>query len=455
MNSCNTKRFPKIRLHKDQQHSDLSGFYNLSVKKRLGVLKKFAHLSRNEINALKKCGSLGLKTADRMVENVVGTTEFPVGIATNFIINGKNLLIPMAIEEPSVIAAASNAAKLARQTGGFKTESDEPIMIGQIQLVGLNNKQCEKARVKILMNKKHIIRICNNKDSVMVKLGGGIKDVEVRKLDTSRGKMLVVHLIVDVRDAMGANSINTMAESVSPYLEELTGGKARLRIISNLAIYRMSRATAVWSRKVLGDDLIEGILDAHALAETDPFRCATHNKGVMNGIDSVLIATGNDFRAVAAGAYSYAAYKPGHNSLTTFYKDKNGDLVGTIEIPLAVGIVGGATKTNPVSQVSLKILDVKTAQELAQIAACVGLANNFAAMRAMIKEGIQRGHMKLHAENIATTAGAKPNEVKIISKRLIESNCISVGNAHEIIKEMRKTKREKKIKTIKKRFLYK
>lgn len=441
----------KNSVKRQQMHSDLSGFYKLSIKKRLELLRKFAKLSNDDIKALKNCGSLNLKLADGMIENVVGTIEFPFGIATNFKINGRDVLIPMALEEPSVVAAASNAAKLTRPTGGFFAESDDPIMIGQIQLVGLTDKQCIAGRTKILVNKKNIIRICNNKDSTMVKLGGGVKDVEVRKIDTRAGKMLIVHLIVDVRDAMGANCVNTMAEAVSPYLEGLTGGKTRLRIISNLALRRMVRSKAVWSKHVLGEELVDGVLDAYAFAEADPFRCATHNKGIMNGIDAVLIATGNDFRAVEVGAHSYASYNSGYSPLTKFYKDDKGNLAGAIELPLAVGIVGGATKTNPVAQVALKILDIKSAQELAQIAACVGLANNFAAMRAMVKEGIQYGHMKLHAKNIAISAGAKPKVVDAVTKRLVKSGEINVANAHKIIKVLKKERRKKIISKVKKR----
>lgn len=409
--------------------SDLSGFYDLSVDGRLSIIKKSCALTDEEAETLRKTGCL--PHSDRMIENVIGTIELPLGIATNFIVNGRDVLIPMAIEEPSVVAAASHAAKLARP-GGFTTSSDEPIMIGQVQLLDAKKGSKEK----IYEARDRIFETANMKDSVLVKLGGGLKDIEVRELDTPRGKMLIVHLLVNVQDAMGANAVNTMCESVSPFLEEITGGRSLLKIISNLAVHRLTRAETVWKKEMLGGDVIEGILDAYAFAQADPFRCATHNKGIMNGVDAVLIATGNDFRAAEAGAHAFAAVD-GYRPLTNYGKNGNGDLVGAIELPMVSGIVGGATNSNPIAKISLKILDVKRAHELSEIAACVGLANNFAALRAMVKEGIQRGHMKLHAHNIALTAGATHEEALKITEMMLVEKKISVARAAELLSEIR------------------
>lgn len=412
--------------------SDISGFYELTVEERLAIVKKSCSLTDDETDVLKKTGCLSLSTSDRMIENVIGTIELPLGIATNFVINGHDVLVPMAIEEPSVVAAASNAAKLARP-GGFRTKSDKPIMIGQIQLMDAN----QDSKTKILMTKTKIIEVANSKDSILVKLGGGLKDVEVRELESNRGKMLIVHLLVNVMDAMGANAVNTMCESVAPLLEELTGGRSVLKIISNLAVHRLVYAEAVWKKEVLGEGLIEGILDAYEFALVDQFRCATHNKGIMNGIDAVLMATGNDFRAAEAGAHAFAALG-GYKPLTEYYKDDQGNLVGKIKLPMVTGIVGGTTNSNPIAKISLKILGVKHANELGEIAACVGLANNLAAMRAMVKEGIQMGHMKLHANNIAIVAGATHDEVPQITQIMLSENKISVARAAELLKELRR-----------------
>jgi len=336
----------------------------------------------------------------------------------------------MVLEEPSVVAAASNAAKLSE---GFETSSSEPIMIGQIQMVKVKN--AGKAVKAIKKKEKELIEKAMAVDSTLVKFGGGPRKIEARAI---KG-MLIVHLLVDVRDAMGANAVNTMCERISPVLEEITGGKARLRILSNLAVHRTAKAKAVWKKEKIGGEAIEAILDAYKFAAADQFRATTHNKGIMNGVDAVAIATGNDFRAVEAGAHSFAAYKKKYSPLTKFYKNKSGDLVGEIELPLAVGTVGGATKTHPTAKIAVKILGVKGAQELAEIMAAVGLANNFAAMRALATEGIQRGHMKLHAKNIAIQAGAEGTRVEEIAKQLAEEKNINVGRAKEII-EGKKTK---------------
>ena len=411
--------------------SDISGFYEFSVEERLEIVKRRCSLTDDEADLLKKTGCLSLATSDRMIENVIGTIELPLGIATNFVVNGRDILVPMAIEEPSVVAAASNAAKLARPEG-FTAKSDKPMMIGQIQLMDAP----AHSKGKILSAKTKIFEIANSKDSTLVKKGGGLNDIEVRDIDSGRGKMLIVHLIVDVRDAMGANAVNTMCESVAPFLEELTGARSVLKILSNLAVHRFAYAKAVWKREILCDDLIEAMLDAYAFAVADPFRCATHNKGVMNGIDAVLIATGNDFRAAEAGAHAFAAMG-GYKPLTSYYKDDDGNLVGTIKLPMVAGIVGGTTNSNPIAKISIKILNVTHASELGEIAACVGLANNFAAIRAMVKEGIQKGHMKLHANNIALAAGATHDEVPKVTSMMLAENKISVARATELLEELR------------------
>ncbi len=426
------------RLSTRRLSSSISGFHKLNVRQRLRILKNYAVLTDEEISVIRKCGSLNIKTADMMIENVIGTTHLPLGIATNFMINKKDYLIPMALEEPSVVAAASYAAKLARHGGGFTASSDLPLMFGQAQIVGLTRWKCIRSRIALMRNKKKILELANRQDSIITKLGGGAKNIEARVLKTSRGYMLIVHLIVDVRDAMGANLINTMLEAISPCLEELTGGRVRLRIISNLAVMRTVKARAVW--KNLKEDVVNGILDAYAFAEADQFRCTTHNKGVMNGIDAVAIATGNDFRAIESAAHSYASFnkKNKYRSLTRYEKDKNGNLIGMIEIPIAAGIVGGATRTHPVAPVAIKILGIKSSQELAEVMACVGLANNFAALHAMVKDGIQKGHMRLHAKNIAIMAGAKGPMIQRIAHKISEEKNITVSRAKEVLGKLKR-----------------
>jgi hydroxymethylglutaryl-CoA reductase len=422
-----------------EKTSQISGFYKLSPKERLEKVKEFCELTDEEIVALEKTGSLDLEQADRMIENVVGTFELPVGIAVNFVINGKDYLIPMAIEEPSVVAAASNAAKMARQKGGFQTSNTGPIMIGQIQLT--NVKDPYGAKMTILANKEEILKIANEQDPVLVKFGGGAKDLEVRVVETASGLMVVNHLLVDCRDAMGANAVNTMAEAVAPYIEKITGGRVYLRIISNLATYRLARAKAVFEKEALGGEgVVDGVIEAYTLAAADPYRCATHNKGIMNGITAVVRATGNDTRAVEAGAHSYASISGHYSPLTVWEKNADGDLVGTIEIPTAVGLIGGATKTHPTAKAAVKILGVKTAQELGEVMAAVGLAQNLGALRALATEGIQKGHMALHARNIAIMAEAPKDIVDEVVKRLVARGKIRVDIAKEIIDEITKGK---------------
>jgi len=343
----------------------------------------------------------------------------------------------MVIEEPSVVAAASNAAKMARPGGGFTASLSGPVMIAQVQLVEAPDP--ELAKKTILEHKMDILEICNRQDPLLIQAGGGAKDVEVRVIGTIRGPMVITHLLVDTRDAMGANAVNTMAEAVAPAIEEWTGGRVYLRILSNLAVHRVVRAMAVFDREAMGGEaVIEGILNAYAFAEADPYRAATHNKGIMNGISSVVLATGNDTRAIEAGAHSYAALKGRYTSLTKYEKDADGNLVGSIEVPMAVGIVGGATKTHPVARIALKIMDIRGAAELAQIIACVGLAQNFAALRALATEGIQRGHMGLHARNVAVSAGATGELIEKIAEQMVKEKKVRADRAKELLEELTK-----------------
>lgn len=444
-----------------EKTSKLSGFYKLTLDERLKIVTDFANLTPEEANTL-KTGGLPLDTANRMIENVIGKMELPLGIAANFRINGKDYLIPMALEEPSVVAAASNMAKLARTKGGFAASSTEPVMIGQIQLINVENP--EDAKKAILAKKSEIIARANEVDPVLVKFGGGARDIEARVIDTEKGLMVIVHLLVDCRDAMGANAVNTMSESIKQTLEEISGGKALLRIISNLAIYRLARSTAVFDKTELGgEEVVDKIILAWAFADADPFRGATHNKGIMNGIDSVAIATGNDFRAIEAGAHAYAAYsgkytiaelfpvktKGRHSgkyktlagkykTLTKWSKNSDGDLVGEIELPLAAGTIGGATGTNPIAKTNLKILGVKTARELSEVMASVGLAQNLGALKALTTEGIQRGHMELHARNIAVMAGATGAEIDKVVEVLVAEKKVRVDRAKEVLDDLRK-----------------
>lgn len=374
------------------RNSSYSGFFKLPMEKRLSEVAEFASLTEEERGILSSADSLDADKADHMIENVIGKFALPMGVAINFTINGRDVIIPMVCEEPSVVAACSNAAKMARPSGGFKASSSGNVMIAQIQVMGVPTPSASKSM--ILEKKGEIIRICNEKDPVLVKMGGGVKDVEVRIIETLEGTMVIVHLLIDTGDAMGANAVNTMAEAVAPYIEEITGGSVELRILSNLADHRLVRARAVWKKEDIGgQEVVDKILNAYAFAEADSYRAATHNKGIMNGIVPVVIATGNDTRAIESGAHSYAARKGRYTSLTTWEKDENGDLVGSIEMPMAVGLVGGATKIHPAAKTAVKILGIDTAAELGQIIACAGLANNLAAMKALATEGIQRGHM--------------------------------------------------------------
>ncbi len=413
--------------------SRISGFYKLPPSERLKAVVEQSGLGTEEASQVET--GLTVDQADKMVENVIGVFQVPLGIATNFLIDGREVLIPMATEEPSVIAAASNGARMARSSGGFSTSSTGPVMRAQIQITGLADPFA--ARQAVFLHKDELTQMANEKDPMLVKYGGGVKDIEVYVIESRVGPMVVVHLLVDCRDAMGANAVNTMAEALAPRLEEITGGKVYLRIISNLADKRLARAKAVFKAEDIGGhEVVDGIIQAAALAEVDPYRAATHNKGIMNGITAVVLATGNDTRAVEAGAHSFASLSGRYKSLTRYEKNRDGDLVGTIELPVAVGLVGGATRVHPVAKSAVKILGVKSADDLSRIIAAVGLCQNFAALRALASEGIQRGHMSLHAKNVAAQAGAKCDMIDIIAARMAAERRISVDRAAELMEEL-------------------
>ncbi|MED4078032.1 hydroxymethylglutaryl-CoA reductase, degradative [Lysinibacillus fusiformis] len=414
--------------------SRIKGFYLLSVEERVKLIAEKSKLTNEEVEALNS--GISLELADAMVENVIGHISIPLGVAANFKVNGKEVFIPMATEEPSVIAAASNAARAAYELGGIFTSSSGTVMRGQIQVLNIDDPHA--ARAKIFEHKDEIIEHCNAKDPTLVKLGGGVKDVEVHLIDTAKETMVVVHLIVDTKDAMGANAVNTMAESVSPLIERITNGRVVLRIISNLADKRIVRARGEFSTEMLGGIAIaKNIVSAYEFADSDPYRAATHNKGVMNGITSAVLASGNDTRAVEAGAHAYAARSGRYRSLTTWELNKAGNLVGTLELPLAVGIVGGATKTHPVAKAALKIMDVQSAEELASYIAAVGLVENLASLRALSAEGIQSGHMRLHAKNLAVMAGATGDIIDRVVQQAVEEKDFRYDRVLEITNSLR------------------
>lgn len=417
--------------------SAISGFYKLSPRERLSIVKDFANLTDEETSLLQGICSLPMDLTNRMVENAIGVFPEPLGVAVNFQINEKDYLIPMATEEPSVIAAASYAAKIVRDGGGFHTSSTSPVMIGQIQVVKLTD--AKKARELVLTAKSELLKKANDQDPVLNSFGGGAKDLEVRVIDTAMGPMLIVHLFVDCRDAMGANAVNTMAEAIAPSIANLTGGQVILRIISNLATKRLAKAWCTVPKEALGGKaVVEGIAYASAFAAADPYRAATHNKGAMNGIIAVVLATGNDHRAIEAGAHAYAALNGSYSSISNWRINKDGDLEGTIEMPMAVGLIGGAVKTHPIARIAMKILDVKSANEFGEVLAAVGLAQNLAALRALANEGIQRGHMSLHARNIAVTAGARDQQIDLVANQMTKEHKIRVDRAKEILDELNK-----------------
>jgi len=390
-----------------------SGFYKLSVDERKKKVIENAKLNTDEAALLDKSGPLGIELADKMSENVIGTIELPLAVALNFVVDSKEVVIPMAIEEPSVVAAASYAAKLAAKNGGFATSYSGSLMIGQVQIVKLEKP--EEARDNIDKMRDEIILEADSHAKHLHPYGGGVKDCSARLISTDRGKMLIVEFVVNVSDAMGANAVNTVLEGISPRLAQISGGETRMRILTNLATQRMAGARAVWSKEDVGGEAgVEAILDCWSMAMADPFRRSTHNKGIMNGIDAVLVACGNDWRAVEAGAHAYACMKQG--ALTTFRKTAEGDLEGKILLPMAVGTIGGSLRVNPVARMCLKILGVTTAGEFASVLASVGLAQNFAALRALALEGIQKGHMRLHSRNVAAAAGARPEEIEKVAE---------------------------------------
>jgi hydroxymethylglutaryl-CoA reductase len=419
-----------------ERTSRIEGFYKMPMEERLRIVRDFGQLTDDEALALSGLGGIDPAVPDRMIENAIGSFPLPLGVAVNFRINDKEYLVPMAIEEPSVIAAASNAAKMALPGGGFATTSTPPIMIGQVQLTGL--KDPHSTKTLILHRKKEILQYANEQDPMLVSVGGGARDIEVRVIDTRTGPQVVVHLMVDVRDAMGANAVNTMAEAIAPKLEDMTGGRVYLRILSNLAVHRLARARALWKKESIGgEEVVDGIMEAYSFAEADPFRCTTHNKGIMNGIDAVILATGNDTRAIEAGAHAYAALRGQYKPLTKFEKTTDGDLVGTIELPMAVGLIGGATKTHPTARACIKLLGVKSGSELGEVAAAVGLAQNFAALRALATVGIQKGHMSLHARNIVASVGCPPELAEEAVRILISEKKIRMDRAAEVVEDLK------------------
>ncbi len=398
--------------------SRISGFHKMSPADRLAAVESFAGLDAGAAAQLSRPGNLDPHTADHMIENVVSTLSIPIGIATNVKVDGRDVLVPMATEESSVVAAVCNSARQCYESGGFTTSVSGTEMIAQIQLVGVSDPQA--ARIRILERKAEIGTACDECDPLLVRLGGGFRDLEVRVIEAEGGPMVITHIIVDTRDAMGANTVNTMAERLAPSIEGWTGGKVYLRILSNLADRRLARARATWTAESIGGAPVrDGMISAYHFAAADPYRAATHNKGIMNGISAVVLATGNDTRAVEAGAHAYAARTGRYTSLTTWEASADGALTGTIEVPMPVGLVGGATKVHPTAQACLKILGVGSAAELACIIAAVGLAQNFGAMKALATVGIQQGHMALHAHNVAIVAGAIGPEVEQLAAILV------------------------------------
>jgi hydroxymethylglutaryl-CoA reductase len=421
-------------------NSRLPGFYNLSLEERRSELISRGFLDEADLAALTGEAGINAQQADHMIENVIGLHSLPLGIASNFVINGREVLIPMAIEEPSVVAGASFMAKLARAGGGFTAHTGPPEMIGQLQILEVSDPQ--SARRSLLKEKEALLAETAQVDPVLQKLGGGPRDIEVRLIeDSPLGPFLVLHLIYDVRDAMGANAVNTAAERLAPLVESITGGRVHLRILSNLADRRLASASCTIPLSELafgeytGAEVRQGVIAAWAFAAADPYRAATHNKGIMNGVDAVVIATGNDWRAVEAGAHAYAARDGSYTSLSTWGVDDQGNLVGSLEMPMAVGIVGGATKVHPAARAALKLMAVESASDLAEIIVSVGLAQNLAALRALATEGIQRGHMSLHARQVAIAAGAQGQMIDRLAKQLVLEKIVRIDRAEELLSE--------------------
>jgi hydroxymethylglutaryl-CoA reductase len=416
--------------------SRIGGFHKLGVAQRIEAVARFAGLDADDQALLANTGNLPAEMADHLIENFVGTMNVPVGVATNMRIDGRDRLIPMATEESSVVAAVCNAARQSYDAGGFTTSMSGTQMIAQIQLTGVSDPQ--HARLSILERKAEVQAICDACDPVLLKIGGGFRDLEVRVLDTRGGAMVITHIVVDTRDAMGANAVNTMAEKLAPQIAAWTGGRTNLRILSNLADRRLARARCVWPLAAIGGEAVrDGMLSAYHFADADPYRAATHNKGIMNGISAVVLATGNDTRAVEAGAHAYAARGGRYASLTHWEVTASGDLAGSIELPMAVGLVGGATKLHPMAKLALKVLNVQSAEELARIIAAVGLAQNFSAMKALATTGIQKGHMALHAQNVAMMAGAVGDEVDRVAQVLVASGTVRIDVAEAELARLR------------------
>lgn len=414
--------------------SSIPKFHEKSREERIKKVASFSGLSKEDIAILKN-GGISFNEANNMVENAIGTISFPLGIATNFQINGKNYLIPMSIEEPSVIAAASKAAKIAKKQGGFTMKADDSYSIGQIQVVDV--KKIKLAMSNVIRSKKEILKLANSKSKTLSKMGKGAKQVTCKKVKSDYGIMLIVELLIDVGDAMGANITNTMCEGVAPLIEKLTGGRVVLRILSNYSTKRLVRGTAIFDKEGLGgQETVDNIILAYQFAANDPYRAVTHNKGIMNGIIAVANATGQDTRAIEAAAHAYASRKGRYSSLTEWKKDKYGNLIGKIELPMSVGIVGGIVNIHPMIKVCTKILRIKSSKELACIIGAVGLAQNLSAIHALASQGIQKGHMKLHAKNIAASAGVTPDKINEVTKRMIKEGNISVHRAKEILKEL-------------------
>ncbi|MGC8506092.1 MAG: hydroxymethylglutaryl-CoA reductase, degradative [Thermoplasmata archaeon] len=417
------------------EDSGFHNFKNLSPKQRLEIIAKNSSLSDEDIKILSTFGSLDGEKAGSIIENVFSTLEIPVGLATNFIVNGKRYLVPMAVEESSIVAACSYAAKIAASSGGFTAHSSSPVMIGQIQLTDVSNR--ERSTIEILKNEEKILEMANSRSKTLKSLGAGAIKLDVRIIEELPDQ-LIVHLLVDVRDAMGANVVNTMCEHIAPYLGEITGTTPILRILSNLSDQRMAYSWATFPSDLIGGpEIAERIIKAYQLARYDPYRAATHNKGIMNGIDAVLLATLNDWRAVESGAHAFAARSGRYSSLTSYSLSENGDITGSIAIPIAVGTVGGSTASIDKARIMRKILNVGDSAELASVLASVGLAQNFAALRALSSEGIQKGHMKLHSKNVAISAGATGDEINAVSSRMVEERNVSFSRAREILEELR------------------
>ena len=415
--------------------SSISKFFEKNHKERLTIVGDFSNLSKEDLDELEKsAGGISFEQADKMVENAIGTFSLPLGIATNFKINDRDYLVPMVIEEPSVIAAASKGAKIARIKGGFTVEANESYSIGQIQVL---NVDTELAITKVKEAEKEILELANKQSNTLSKLGKGAKEVSCRVLDTDSETMLIVELLIDVGDAMGANVTNSMCEAVSPLIEKLTNGNVLLRILSNYSTRRMVKVSATFAKdSVGGESVVDNIIRAYQFAKHDVFRAVTHNKGIMNGIISVANATGQDSRAIEAAANAFAARSGEYTSLTEWFKDDEGNLIGKLEMPLSVGIVGGVINVHPIAKICTKILGVTSAKELAYVIAATGLAQNYSAIRALATDGIQKGHMKLHARNLAAAAGANSKQIDTIVSKMIQENNISLNRAKELLDQI-------------------